>query len=121
LNGYAKDLTKTERGSRSGGGTSLVGRALVGVTVENLTPDIARRVNLSPATRGVVVDDLDYNSNAARAGLRVGDVVEKINRQPISNVSDFNAALQKAGKEDVLLRVRRARQGAFFLVIPAHE
>jgi Do/DeqQ family serine protease len=115
------DLTKTGRGSKSEGGSSPEGRALVGVTIENLTPDTARRLNLSPTTRGVVVDDLDYNSNASRAGLRSGDVIEEVNRQTISNVSDFNAALQKAGKKNVLLRVRRARQGAFFLVIPSQE
>ncbi|MGH9769462.1 MAG: DegQ family serine endoprotease [Blastocatellia bacterium] len=115
------DLTRTERGSRSGGGSGAAGGALAGVNVENLTPDIARQLNLPPATRGVVVDDLDDNSNAAGAGLRSGDVIEEINRQPISSVSDFNAALQKAGKKNVLLRVRRAQQGAFFLVVPAHE
>lgn len=108
-------------GGESGGSSGSAGGALAGVTVENLTPDIARRLNLPAATRGVVVDDVDDDSNAASAGLRSGDVIESVNRQPVSSVGEFNAALQKAGKKNALLRVRRARQGAFFLVVPAQE
>jgi serine protease Do len=103
------------RGSGSGGGT------LAGVSVDTLTPDIARQLNIPPTIRGVVVDDIDNNSNAYGAGLRTGDVIEEVNRQPVSSVGDFNAALQKSGKKDVLLRVRRASQGAFFMVVPGQE
>jgi S1-C subfamily serine protease len=113
-------LARTGSGG-SGGGSGAAGGALAGVSVENLTPDMARRLNLPPATRGVVIDDVDDDSTAAGVGLRSGDVIEEVNRQPVSSVGEFNAALQKAGKKNVLLRVRRAQQGAFYVVVPAQE
>jgi serine protease Do len=114
-------LGKAGSGRDDGGGSGSAGGTLSGVSVETLTPDIARQLSLPSTVRGVVVDDLDNNSNAYSAGLRSGDVIEEINRQPVSSVGDFNAVLQKAGKKDILLRVRRANQGAFFMVVPAQE
>jgi S1-C subfamily serine protease len=103
--------------SRSGGGGSgAAGSALDGVQVENLTPDITRQLNLPSATRGVVIANVDADSGAADAGLRRGDVIEEINRQPVASVNEFNAALQKAGRQSLLLRVRRA-EGARFIVV----
>jgi serine protease Do len=78
-------------------------------------------LNLPPATRGVIVDDVDDDSSAAGEGLRRGDIIEEVNREPVSSVAYFNAVLQKVGKKDVLLRVRRAQQGAFYIVVPAQE
>jgi len=117
------EMTMTRAGSErdGGGGSGSAGSALAGVSVENLTPDIARQLNLPSTIRGVVINDLDDNSNAYGAGLRTGDVIEEVNRQAVSGVGDFNSALQKAGKKDVLLHVRRANQGAFYLVVPAQE
>jgi serine protease Do len=88
------------------------------MSVENLTPDLARRLNLPPTTHGVVVTNLDDDSNAAAAGVQRGDLIEEVNRQRVSSVSEFRAALQKAGKNSLLLRVRRAQQAAFYLVVP---
>jgi serine protease Do len=126
--GAERELTATltemslpRTGSKGGGGPGSGGGGLAGVSVENLTPEIARQLSLPPATRGVVVNDIDNDSNAAGVGLRSGDVIEEVDRQPISSVNEFRAALQKAGKKDVLLRVRRTQQGAFYLVVPAQE
>jgi serine protease Do len=127
--GAERELTATlgemtpERAGSGGsdGGSDEGGSALAGVTVENLTPYSARLLNMPPGTRGVVIDDLDDDSNAAGAGLRPGDVIEEVNRQPVSSISDFKAALEKAGKKDVLLRVRRAQLGAFYVVVPAQQ
>ncbi len=94
--------------------------ALAGVRVENLTPDLLRRLVLPPETRGVVAADLAADSNAAEAGLRHGDVIVEINRQPVGSVTEYGAAVQKAGKKNVLLRVRRA-EGARYIAVPAND
>ena len=59
-------------------------------------------------------------SSAAAAGLQRGDVIEEINRQPVSNVNEFNAALEKAGKKSTLLRVRRP-DGARYIIVRPEE
>ncbi|HKX27897.1 MAG TPA: Do family serine endopeptidase, partial [Blastocatellia bacterium] len=102
------------------GQSSPAAGALTGVSVETLTPETARRLNLSPAVRGVVVIEIDADSSAAEAGLQRGDVIEEVNRKPVSNANEFDAAMRKAGKGGVLLRVRRA-EGARFVAVRPRE
>jgi serine protease Do len=92
------------------------GGVMSGVQVANLTPDLSRNL---PDISGVVVTGVDPESNAAGI-LGPGDVIESVNRQPVTNISEFNAAMQKAGKNEVLLRVHRRGQSQF-IVISAQE
>ncbi|MCI0337524.1 MAG: Do family serine endopeptidase [Acidobacteria bacterium] len=86
---------------------------LSGVRVENLTTDLSQNF------RGVYVTEVDPESNAALY-LQRGDIIESVNRQPINNVNDFNAAMQKADKKEVLLRVHN-RNGSRYIVIRSQE
>jgi Do/DeqQ family serine protease len=123
LTATLSEITSNRTASGGGNeGSGEAGGALSGMGVENLTPDLARRLNLPPTTHGVVVTNLDDDSNAAAAaGVQRGDLIEEVNHQRVSSVSEFRAALQKAGKNSVLLRVRRAQQGAFYLVVPGQQ
>ena len=94
---------------------------LSGVSVENITPEWAQKLKLAPSTRGVVVADVDPDSNAAAAGLRPNFVIESVAKQPVANVNEFNAAMQKADKKEVLLRVRRPDGRSSFLVVKSEE
>jgi serine protease Do len=60
-------------------------------------------------THGVVVVGVDPQSRGARMGLRQGDVVMEINRQPVRSVAEFNRSYQQA-RSRVLFLVYR--QGA---------
>ena len=93
--------------------------SMAGVRVDNVTPENIRRFRLQDNARGVVVVSVDPDSNAAEQ-LRVGDVIEEVSRQPVSNVAEFNAAIAKVGKKNVLLRVRNL-QGVRFAVIEAEK
>src|SRR6266566_2317577 len=82
--------------------------ALEGVTVENVTPEMAHELKLSPATRGVVVNEVSPASRAAEAGLKPGDVIQEANHRSVKNVSDFRSAVNAKAKDDpVLLLVNR--------------
>ncbi|MEP7272879.1 MAG: DegQ family serine endoprotease [Acidobacteriota bacterium] len=103
------DLAKaaaTEGGPQNGGGAA--GGVLSGIKVDALTPDMARRLNLPNTVKGVVVTEVDPESSAAAAGIRRGEVIEEVARQPVTSVSEFNAALEKSGKKGVLLSIRSA-------------
>jgi Do/DeqQ family serine protease len=100
------------------GGSSPTGSALSGVSVESLTSETARRWNLPQGARGVVITDVDPDSGAADAGLQRGDVIEEVNRQPVASHGEFEAALKNAGKQSVLLRVRRGDHASFIVVKP---
>lgn len=114
------EIDTTTASARSKGAPDATGSALAGVQVENLTSDTARHLNLPAATHGIVITDIDANSSAADSGLQRGDVIEEVNRQPVANVNEFNAALRKAGNKSVLLRVRRP-DGARFIVVKPQE
>jgi serine protease Do len=89
--------------------------ALQGVQVENLTPDIAQQLQLPASTKGVVVSGVDENSPAADAGLQQGDIIQSVNKQPVTNEGDFNRQMSKAGKS-VLLLVNRGGRTVFLVV-----
>lgn len=63
---------------------------------------------------GVVVQAIEPGSAAAYAGLRPGDVISSVNRQPVENVGAFNKAVK--GERELLLLVRR-RGGSLYLVL----
>ncbi len=100
--------------------TSSLG-ALSGVSVENISSEWSRKLKLEPSTRGVVVVDVDPDSNAAAAGLATGFVIESVGKQPVTNVNEFNAAMQKADKKEVMLRVRRPDGRGFFLLVKEQD
>src|SRR5947208_1048614 len=53
---------------------------LASIHVDELTPEIARQLDLPPNVQGVLVTDLDLDSGVAE--LQKGDVIEEINQQP---------------------------------------
>ena len=81
--------------------------ALQGVQVDELTPQIAHELQLPANTTGVVITDVDASSAAAEAGLQRGDVIQEVNRQPISNVQQYEKAIRASGNGEVLLLINR--------------
>jgi len=91
--------------------------ALEGVSVENITPEMAGELKLPASTKGVVVDEVSPDSRAADAGLRPGDVIQEANHHAVQSVTDFRGALKSKAKDDsVLLLVNRAGNTLFLTV-----
>jgi serine protease Do len=92
--------------------------ALQGVSVQALTPDLRRQLQIPEGTTGVIITELDENSAAAQAGLEQGDIIVKVNRKPVNSVQQFNQAVrQGASSDSTVLLVKRAG-GTQFLVVP---
>ncbi|MDH5769554.1 MAG: DegQ family serine endoprotease, partial [Nitrospirota bacterium] len=78
---------------------------LNGVTVQNLTPEIYRKLNLPKRLNGVIVSDIDEDSPAATI-LTQGDIIQEINRKKITSVKDYEDIVAKIKtEEDILLLV----------------
>jgi serine protease Do len=114
--GSARDVTvklhelPTEQAENSTPGSDEQQQeSTAGVEVANLTPEIARQLNLPPTTSGVVVKRVNPTSPLADSGLRKGDVVQEVNHQPVKNVSDFQAAMRKDSKDPLVLVNRGGR------------
>jgi serine protease Do len=78
----------------------------LGLTVKNVTPDIAKQLRLK-RTVGVVVTEIDPNSPATEV-LQPGDVILEINDIEIADINDYEHAISKLKKGDtVVLRIYR--------------
>jgi serine protease Do len=77
--------------------------ALEGVTVGNVTNQAIQQLGLPANTKGVVVTDINPSSPVADSGLQQGDVIQEVNHQAVTNVTDFDRAVQRAGKNPLLL------------------
>src|SRR6266540_3435859 len=84
-----------------------------GLSVENLTPQIARQLELQSNASGVVVTGVQDGSRADDAGLRRGDVIQQVNRQPVNNVAEFERAMKQAGDKSAALLVNRNGHTSF--------
>lgn len=74
--------------------------------------DAARRTySIDPAVKGVVIDSVKTNSDAAEKGLRKGDVVTSVNGEPVASAAQVVTAVEAAKKlqrPSVNLRIIRA-------------
>jgi serine protease Do len=87
----------------------------LGIRVTNLTPEIAKRMNLSP-TEGVLVENVESGSKAAEAGVQSGDVIKEINHQAIKSVKDYSSQMSKLKKDDAV-QIFIWRMNAGFVVV----
>jgi serine protease Do len=110
------ELPAKAASSQSGAGTPSA--ALQGLSVDELTPQIARQLGLPPKTLGVVVTSVDQGSAAEEAGLRRGDVIQEVNHKPVHNVSEFSSAVSQLGKQNVLLLINRGGNTLYVVVEP---
>ncbi len=90
----------------------------LGITVQNLTPEIAQGLGLKKSG-GVVVAQVEPGSPADEGGLQEGDVIREINRKPVKNTQDFMQKLEKAKDQNtVLLFIQRGDHKLFAAVTP---
>ncbi len=71
--------------------------------------------NLTSKVKGVHVVEVDRGSPAWRSGLRKGDVITSVNRQPVKDVPIF-LKLVNGKDEPLLLRIIRGNSAAFIVI-----
>jgi serine protease Do len=102
---------KGDRGSDQSQGDPL------GLSVEDVTPELSRRARLEDGAKGAVVVDVAQDSPASNAGIEPGDLVVEMGRQPVSSAADYRKAVKALKKGDTaLVRVRRG-PGAVYVPV----
>ncbi len=87
-----------------------------GLTADNITPQVMRELQLKDKN-GVVVVNVQPGSPADDAGIQVGDVIREVDRIPIKNLTDYDSAVTKSGRnKPVLFLVKRGGQ-TFYVTI----
>jgi Do/DeqQ family serine protease len=87
------------------------GSGAFGMSVEPLTAARARELGVS-ARSGVVIAGVGPGSRAEAAGLHAGDVIEQVNRKPVTSVANLREALN-TGSGPALLLVHRGETTVF--------
>jgi len=86
----------------------------LGIKVQRITPEAARRLGLN-STKGVLVLEVQPGSPADSIGLEPADVIREVNQRPVNNVSDFERAMRQGRRgERILLLVQRGDNAVFF-------
>jgi serine protease Do len=100
-----EELQINDAGSAPTGGSTGAG---FGLSLDNVTPDVARELRLRPGVDGALVVDIEPTSEAADAGVRRGDVILEINRQRVHSAADAGRALRSVnGGQTVFLLISR--------------
>jgi serine protease Do len=92
----------------------------LGLTVQNVTPEVAQSLGLDRAD-GVIITDVQPQSVASEAGLRRGDVIVEVDRRRIGNVVDFRKAVDTAKPGANLLFLIRRGGSSLFLALKSPE
>jgi len=85
--------------------------AKFGISIQNITPDIASRMGLGDS-KGVLVSNVESDSFADEIGLRRGDVILSINHKEVNKVDDLLSVQKSLGpKTDVVFLIKRVSGG----------
>jgi serine protease Do len=90
----------------------------LGLTLQNVTPQIAESLGL-PKAEGLIVSAVEPGSPAEEAGIRRGDLVLEVNRKPVRTLDDYRKAVGESPKEKgILFLVQRGDSNLFLALKP---
>ena len=92
----------------------------LGITVQELTPQLAESLGIEEDS-GFIVNDVTPGSAAAKAEIRRGDMILEINREKIETVAQYRKALQAAQEKKSILLLIQRNQNTRFVVIETDE
>ena len=90
--------------------------SLLGMKLGELTPEVREELNLGDDDKGLVVLDVELDTDAWEKNIEKGDVLVKIGNDPIESVSDFLSGVEnarEAGRKSVLALLQRGENTAY--------
>jgi len=93
----------------------------LGLRVEAITPELVRSLRLDNS-KGVVVSQVVPDSPAAEAGIRRGDVVREVNRQPVTDMESYTEATSRLTPDSPALFLLERRGSSLYVALkPSKE
>ncbi|MBA7694742.1 Periplasmic serine endoprotease DegP [subsurface metagenome] len=95
-------------------------RPNLGLTVREITPELARNFGLSEAS-GVVVVQVQNNTPAQEAGLAPGDIILEMDQVPVKDLKQFNQMIGAYKVGDTILFLVKRRGSTLYLTLKVAE
>jgi len=99
--------------------TSSESTSKLGLTVQPLTPNLARQYGIDTDEEGVLVTNVERNSEAGKA-INAGDLIQRIGDRKIKNLDNYNSAMEESAGEYILVLVKR-KDNTFFVTLKIEE
>ncbi|MEW6498265.1 MAG: HhoA/HhoB/HtrA family serine endopeptidase [Cyanobacteriota bacterium] len=122
--GFAIPINTAQRIANELIAKGKVDHPYLGIQMVTLTPELKDNINNNPNSglsvdedRGVLIAKVISGSPAAKAGLRAGDVINKINGQPVKNAEDIQKAVEGSQVGSNLQIKLRRNQRDFALTV----
>jgi S1-C subfamily serine protease len=87
-----------------------------GFSVQDLTRELREQLKLTDAS-GIVVSGVEEGGPAEKMGVRAGDLVTGVNREPVRNIADFNRIVGQMPRGGSLLLLVQRDGGSRFVVL----
>lgn len=90
----------------------------LGLTIEELDAEKAKRFKLREDEEGLVVTDVTKAGPAASAGVRAGDLIREVNRRDVRSLESYRSALRTGDAEVDLFLLKRGEAYVYVAVKP---
>jgi serine protease Do len=92
----------------------------LGLTLKQITPELARDFRLSE-TSGLVVVQVEANSPAAEAGVAPGDIILEMDQEPVGTLEEFNKRVSPYEAGDTILLLINRRGSTLYITLKIRE
>jgi serine protease Do len=107
-----------DTGNSEGSPERQSGTGKLGLTLQPVTPQIARQFGIEGDGEGMIVTGVDASGSAAEAGIARGDIILEINRQAVNSTEAVQSALEGASGKPVLMLISRRGQTIYLTIRP---
>ncbi len=100
-----------------GGAPGEHGHVELGLTVQDLTPQLRQQMNVPGDIQGVAIQSVRSGSAADSAGLTPGDVILQVDRHPVTTAAEFDHQMQSIPADENVLLLVWSQGGTGFVVV----
>lgn len=91
----------------------------LGLEISNITPELLDKYNLPQNSKGVIITNIEEQSDASTKGMKEGNLITKVDKKEVLDTVSFNDYIKEAQNENnrpVLLTIQNAEAEHFVAV-----